>query len=112
MSTKNDASKLRLLHRLVIHIINPSGGAERREKLKWRVCYGLSKSDHLTDAEVSGYRFQPQRQRHVFGTTLEASGMSDHEKKDTREAERTKTKLAETVAVPNQFVDAVTSLSA
>ena len=32
-----------------------------REKLKWRVCYGLSKSDHLTDAEVSGYRFQPLR---------------------------------------------------
>ena len=67
----------------------------RREKLKWRVCYGLSKSDHLTDAEVSGYRFQPQRQRHVLEDTLEAS---DHEKKDTREAERTKTKLAETVS--------------
>ena len=56
---------------------------------------GLSKSDHLTDAEVSGYRFQPQRQRHVLEDTLEAS---DHEKKDTREAERTKTKLAETVS--------------
>ena len=50
-----------------------------REK-KWRVCYGLSKSDHLMDAEVSGYRFQPQRQRHVLEDTLEAS---DHEKKDT-----------------------------
>ena len=53
----------------------------RREKSKWRVCYGLSKSDHLTGAEVSGYRFQPQRQRHVLEDTLEAS---DHEKKDTR----------------------------
>ena len=63
----------------------------RREKLKWRVCYGLSKSDHLTDAEVSGYRFQPQRQRHVLEDTLEAS---DHEKKDTREAERTKNKTS------------------
>ena len=59
----------------------------RREKLKWRVCYGLSKSDHLTDAEVSGYRFQPQRQRHVLEDILEAS---DHEKKGSREAERTK----------------------
>ena len=62
----------------------------RREK-KLRVCYGLSKSDHLTDAEVSGYRFQPQRQRHVLEDTLEAS---DHEKKDTREAERTKNKTS------------------
>ena len=59
----------------------------RREKQKWRVCYGLSKSDHLTDAEVSGYRFQPQRQRHVLEDTLEAS---DHEKKHTRKAERTR----------------------
>ena len=57
----------------------------RREKR--RVCYGLSKSDHLTDAEVSGYRFQPQRQRNVMEDALEAS---DHEKKDTREVERTK----------------------
>ena len=63
----------------------------RRYKLKWRVCYGLSKSDHLTNAEVSGYRFQPQRQRHVLEDTLEAS---DHEKKDTREAERTKNKTS------------------
>ena len=62
----------------------------RREN-KWRVCYGLSKSDHLTDAEVSGYRFQPQRQRHALEDTLEAS---DHEKKDTREAERTKNKTS------------------
>ena len=62
----------------------------RREK-KWRVCYGLSKSDHLTDAEVSGYRFQPQRQRHLLEDTLEAS---DHKKKDTREAERTKNKTS------------------
>ena len=38
-------------------------------------------------AEVSGYRFQPQRQRHILEDTLEAS---DHEKKDTREAELTK----------------------
>ena len=52
----------------------------RRENKKWHVCYGLSKSDHLTDAEVSGYRFQPQRQRHVLEDTLDAS---DHEKKDT-----------------------------
>ena len=57
-----------------------------RRETKWRVCYGFSKSDHLTDAEVSGYRVQPQRQRHVLEDTLEAS---DHEKKDTWEAERT-----------------------
>ena len=38
-------------------------------------------------AEVSGYRFQPQRQRHILEDTPEAS---DHEKKDTREAELTK----------------------
>ena len=49
----------------------------RREK-KWRVCYGLSKSDHLVDGEVSGYRFQ--QQRHVLEDTLEAS---ENEKKDT-----------------------------
>ena len=64
----------------------------RREKLKWRVCYGLSRSsseEHLTDAEVSGYRFQPQRQRHVLEDTPEAS---DHEKKDTLETELTKKK--------------------
>ena len=59
------------------------------------------------DTEVSGYRFQPQRQRHVLEDTLEAS---DHEKKDKREAERTKkTSRCQLVAVPNQFVDAVTS---
>ena len=45
--------------------------------------------------KISGYRFQPQRQRHILEDTLEAS---DHEKKDTREAERTQTKLAETVS--------------
>ena len=93
MSTKNDVSTLRLLQRLVIHKSVWRRCAQRKKK--WRVCYGLSKSDHLTDAEVSGYRFQPQRQRHVLEDTLEAS---DHEKKDTREAERTKTKLAETVS--------------
>ena len=92
MSTKNDVSTLRLLQRLVIHKSVWRRCAQRK---KWRVCYGLSKSDHLTDAEVSGYRFQPQRQRHVLEDTLEAS---DHERKDTREAERTKTKLAETVS--------------
>ena len=69
----------------------------RREKLKWRVSFGLSRSssdEHLTDAELSGYRFQPQRQRHVLEDTLEAS---DHEKKDTLESELTK-KLAEMVS--------------
>ena len=60
------------------------------------------------DAEVSGYRFQPQRQRHALEDTLE---VSDHEKKDTREAERTKNKTSRN-GVNNQFVDAVTSLSA
>ena len=85
------------------------------DKYKWRVCYGLSKSDHFTDAEVSGYRFQPQRQRHVLEDTLEAS---DHEKKDTRKAELTKKnkKLAEMVSTGGGadifFLDAVTSLSA
>ena len=62
----------------------------RREKKKWRVCYGLSKSsfeENVTDAEVSEYSFQPQRQRHVLEDTPEASG---HEKEDTREAELTK----------------------
>ena len=70
----------------------------RREK-KCRVYYGLSKSDHLTDEEVSGYRFQPQRQRHVLEDTLEAS---DHEKKDTREAERTKNKTSRNGVNSNQ----------
>ena len=52
-------------------------------------CYELSKSsseEHLMDAEVSGYRFQSQIQRHVLDDT-EASG---REKEDTWEAELTK----------------------
>ena len=56
----------------------------------------LSKSsseDNFTDAEVSGYRFQPQIQRHVLEDTPEASG---HENEDTREA--VLTKLAEMVS--------------
>ena len=58
-------------------------------------CYGLSKSsseENVTDAEVSGHRFQPRRQRHVLEDRPEAS---DHEKEDKREAEHTKDKLAE-----------------
>ena len=58
-------------------------------------CYGLSKSssvENVTAAEVSGYRFQPQRQRHVLEDRPEAS---DQEKEDKREAEHTKDKLAE-----------------
>ena len=53
-------------------------------------CYGLSKSsgeEDFTDAEVSEYRFQPQRQRHVLEDRPEASG---REKEDTREGELTK----------------------
>ena len=41
--------------------------------------------------------------------TLEAN---DHEKKDTREAERTKNKTSRNGVNSNQFVDAVTSLAA
>jgi len=40
-----------------------------------------------TTLEVSGYRYQPQRQRHVLEDAPEASG---HEKEDTREAELAK----------------------
>ena len=50
-------------------------------------CSGLSKSsseDNLTDAEVSGYRLHPQRQRHVLEDRSKASG---REKEDTREDE-------------------------
>ena len=55
---------------------------------------GASKSsseEMSTDAEVSGYRFQPQRQRHVLEDRAEAS---DHEKEDTREAELAKTQTS------------------
>ena len=58
-------------------------------------CYGLSKSssgDNLTDAEVSGYRLQPQRQRHVLENRAEAGGS---DKADTRKDELKKDKLAE-----------------
>ena len=68
----------------------------RREKFKWRVCYGLSKSDHLTDAEVSGYRLQPQRQRHVLEDTLEASDPTT-KRKTHGKLNLQKTKLAEIV---------------
>ena len=58
-------------------------------------CYGLYKSsteEIVTDAEVSGHRFQPRRQRHVLEDRPEASG---RENEDKREAEQTKDKLAE-----------------
>ena len=51
--------------------------------------YGLSKTssdEYLTDAEVSGCRVKPQRQRHVLEDTPEASR---DEKEDTRNAELT-----------------------
>ena len=34
--------------------------------------YQSSSEENVTDAEVSGYRFQPQRQRHVLEHTREA----------------------------------------
>ena len=64
-----------------------------------------------TTLEVSGDRFQPQRQRHVLEVTPEASG---HEKEDTREAELAKKqnqqRWCQLVDVPSRFVSAVTGV--
>ena len=46
----------------------------------------------LTDAKVSGYRFQSRRQTYVMEDRAEAS---DYENEDTREVEPTKDTLAE-----------------
>ena len=81
---------------LVIHKSVWKRCAQRKIKQMKMACgYGLFKTsskENLTDAEVPGYRFQPQIQRHALEDRPEAN---DHDKKDTREAEHTKDKLAE-----------------
>ena len=55
--------------------------------------YGISESlieENITDAEVPGYRFQRQRQRHVLEDKPEANGRDEYEKEDTREGKLTK----------------------
>ena len=51
----------------------------------------LPSEENLTDAEVYGYRFHPQKQRHVLEDRPEASG---HEHEDTRKAVLTKHKTS------------------
>ena len=53
-----------------------------------------SSKENLTDAEVSGYRMQRQRERHQLEDILEVSGCSV-DTKDTREDNLQKDKHAE-----------------